>query len=250
MIPRLTRVAFALALVAVAAALVFGRSRTALAQYYAPPPPPPTYYAPPPPPPPPPPTYYAPPPQAYPYTPPPPLPGPPREQNDVRIQAGVTGISSGYYCGSTYYGTSCSTQLSYWELDVRAAWEIRAKDSPGALTLGFDWLPPTSSYQGQQAIYEPTMDFGVSVTNPRSKVRTRGYLGIGVPITTITTNSVTGQQTSSGTIVGCVGRFGGGVSAALAPHFAFGLDIVLSLGGISGNFISMLSFAAGPEFTF
>jgi len=233
----------------VAGALLTG-SGTALAQYYAPPPPPPpTYYAPPPPPPPPPPTYYAPPPPAYPYTPP---PSPPLDidQNDIRIQAGITGISSGYYCASGYYGTSCSTALSYWELDIRGAWEIRAKESPGALTLGFDWLPPTSSYTGQQGIYEPTMDFGVSVTNRRSKVRSRGYFGIGVPITTVTNSSVTGVQTSSGTIVGCVGRIGGGISAPLAPHFAFGLDIVLSLGGISGNFISMLSFAAGPEITF
>jgi hypothetical protein len=246
---RMTRAVSGFALVSVAAMLVVASAGTALAQYYPPPPPPPTYYAPPPPPPPPPPSYYAPPPPAYPYT-PPPLPPPDLEQNDIRLQAGITGISSGYYCASGYYGSSCSVAFSYWELDLRAAWEIRAKNSPGALTLGFDVLPATNSYSNQQVIYEPTMDFGVSATNRRSKVRTRGYLGLGIPITSIVSSNIGGVQTASGTAVGAVARFGGGISAPLAPHFAFGLDIVLSLGGINGYFISMLNFAVGPEITF
>jgi len=107
---------------------------------------------------------------------------------------------------------------------------------PLAGTLGFDALPSLSLNPGH-VYYEPTLDMGLTLRQWRSPIRSRFYMGLGIPI------SDSGQ-------VGAVARFGGGLSAEVAPHFAFGGDLVWSLGTIDGYFTSALSFAIGPEVTF
>jgi len=209
--------------------LTLGAS-SARAQYYAPPPPPPPppqyYYATPPPPP-----QYAPPPPVYvPVAPP-----PPQFNSDLRFQIGVAGTSSGWYC-SGWGAVNCGTWFSTANLDARIAAEI-VPQAPLAVTLGFEILPSLNN--GNYPIfYQPTFDLGASLFRPRNPIRTRFYLGMGLPI-----NGNTGN-------VGIVGRFGGGISANLGDRFALGIDFVWSMGSIQGQFINSLNFTGGPEIRF
>jgi hypothetical protein len=213
-------------------AISIGLSAQAAAQYYYPPPPPAPYYYPPP--------RYAPPPPYAPRTPPP----PPDDLNILRLQVGIDGVSSGYYCYSGYYYYStCYNWFADSNLIVRGAAELNL-GGPGMVMLGFDFLPslttntcpPGSICNYPSVFYEPTLDFGLSFRRWRSPVRSRVYLGFGLPI------ADTGQ-------VGAVARFGAGLSFRVAPQLAFGGDVVWSLGGFYGYFVSALGLAIGPEFT-
>jgi hypothetical protein len=188
------------------------------------------YYAPPPPPPPP---YYYPPPPA-PYAPRRPM-APPDDLNILRLQVGIEGVSTGYYCynGYGYYG-SCYNWFGEANLIVRGAAELNV-GGPGMVMLGFDFLPSLTATPAH-VFYEPTLDFGVSVRKWRSPVRSRFYLGFGLPI------ADTGQ-------VGALFRLGGGLSFRVAHGLAFGGDLVWSVGGLNGFFVSALGLAIGPELT-
>jgi hypothetical protein len=227
MIRRIGRLMVQATLVALAAAaMTSAMPGRAEAQYYyqpAPPPPPPYYYPPPPP-------RYAPPP---PYRQPPP---PPDDLNILRLQVGVEGVSTGYYCyGTPYYYTTCYNWFGEANLIVNGQAELNVGGA-GMVMLGFEFLPSLTA-NPSHVFYEPTLDFGVSIRRWRSPVRSRFYLGFGLPITD------TGQ-------VGALGRLGGGLSFRMAPHLAFGGDVVWQLGGLNGYFVSSLGLAIGPEFTF
>jgi hypothetical protein len=210
-----------LAAMAIVLTALVGAPGLADAQYYYPPPPPPPspYYYPPPPP---------------PYRPRRPT-EPPDDLNILRLQVGIDGVSTGYYCYSTYpyYGT-CYNWFGEANLIVRGAAELNL-GGPGFVMLGFDFLPSLTATPAH-VFYEPTLDFGVSIRRWRSPVRSRFYLGFGLPI------ADTGQ-------VGSVFRLGGGLSFRVAPGFAFGGDLVWSIGGINGYFVSALGLAVGPELT-
>jgi hypothetical protein len=190
------------------------------------------YYPPPPPPPPPAPYYYAPPPA--PYAPRRPT-QPPDDLNILRLQVGIEGVSTGYYCygGYGYYG-SCYNWFGEANLIVRGAAELNLGGA-GMVMLGFDFLPSLTATPSH-VFYEPTLDFGVSIRRWRSPVRSRFYLGFGLPV------ADTGQ-------VGALFRLGGGLSYRVAPGLAFGGDLVWSLGGINNYFVSALGLAIGPELT-
>jgi hypothetical protein len=172
------------------------------------------------------------------YMPPPPYvplgPPPPMLYNDLRFQIGIAGTSSGYYCTPGYYG-SCTTFFGSVLLDARIAAEF-VPQPPLAITLGFDTLP-NLSYGSYPVYFQPTLDFGAALQRPRNPVRSRFYLGVGVPIGT------NGQ-------VGVVGRFGGGISGNIGERLAIGIDVVWSLGSINGYFVNSLNFTAGPEIRF
>jgi hypothetical protein len=162
-------------------------------------------------------------------------PPPPRYLNDLRLQVGVAGTSSGYYCNGYYYYNNCGTWFATGNLDLRAALEL-VPQPPLAVTIGFDTLPSLNG--GNYPVYfEPTLDIGAALAKPRNPLRSRFYLGLGVPI------SSNGQ-------VGVVGRFGGGISGNLGGRFALGIDFVWSLGSINGYFVNSLNFTAGPEIRF
>jgi hypothetical protein len=212
------------ALFVAVAAILLGESARAQAQYYYPPPPPPPPY------------YYPPPPRYVPPSPYAPRPPPPDDLNILRVQVGIEGVSTGYYCyGYPYYYTTCYNWFGDSNLIVRGAAELNV-GGPGFVMVGFDFLPSLST-NPTRLFYEPTLDFGLSLRRYGSPVRTRFYLGFGLPI------ADNGQ-------IGALARIGGGLSFRLAPQFALGGDLVWSLGGLNGYFVSALGFAVGPELTF
>lgn len=156
------------------------------------------------------------------------------ENNELRLQVGVAGVSSGYYCHYGFYG-SCSEAFGYAEFIARGALELNLV-RPLALTLGFQVLPNVNG-NPSGVYFEPTLDIGASWHRRTSPVRGRLYFGGGLPINDL------GQ-------VGAVVRIGGGLGVMVASHLALGGDVVWSFGGISGYFISSLGFMIGPELTF
>jgi hypothetical protein len=154
----------------------------------------------------------------------------------LRLEAGASGLSSGWYCkerATTGVAGHCDDlgRLAFWPTMVRGEVDLPLAR---ALTLAVGGAVASGPYYDRSATFlEPTADFRVhaQVVDAWS---TRAYLGLGVPV-------------SDGGNVGAEARVGLGTSYLFSPSWGMAFDLVLSAGTYRGFVVGGASVAVGPE---
>jgi hypothetical protein len=170
--------------------------------------------------------------------------------NVARVNLGVGFYNSGYYDCNYYYNYYCDSgsYTSYIPFIVGPQVDF-ALGGMNNISVGFTVAMGTvnSSYYNNAnqyfeqstsvTVWEPTVDYVAKFGPPTQDTVGRFRIGGGVLI---------GPNSN----IGGTFRIGGGASFLNSNRFGIGLDLIVEMGGMNGNWVGGLQLLASPEFHF